>query len=59
MKSKMGNHLTEAVLNKSSSGLEMKKDQRRESKRKTLIWTIAVLFIGLLGGAFYFISENG
>jgi len=38
---------------------KMEKDQRSESKRKTLIWTIAVLFIGLLGGAFYFISENG
>ncbi len=37
---------------------KMEKDQRSESKRKTLIWTIAVLFIALLGGAFYFISEN-
>ncbi len=58
MKSKMGNHLTETVLDKSSSGLKMEKDQRSESKRKTLIWTIAVLFIGMLGGVFYFISEN-
>ncbi len=38
---------------------KMEKDQRSESKRKTLIWTIAVLFIGMLGGVFYFISENG
>jgi len=37
---------------------KMEKDRRGESKRKTLIWTIAVLFIGMLGGAFYFISEN-
>jgi len=37
---------------------KMEKDQRSESKRKILIWTIAVLFIALLGGAFYLISKN-
>ena len=35
---------------------KIEQDKRSENKR-ILIWSTTVLFIGLLGAAFYFISE--